>query len=443
MTSDLSRRCFLRAGALSVGVSLSGWLGALADQAAGSKARKRACILLWMNGGPSTLDLFDLKPGHENGGPFQEIATAVPGVKISEHLPKIATRMKHVSLVRSMTSKEGDHGLASYLAHTGYSSRGPIRYPTLGSLVARELGTEDAALPNFVSIAPFRVFNAAAHGPGFLGPRFAPLVVGESSFRGPQAAAVDPDKSLQVEDLALPGGVSRPHFDARWNLLATMQQEFATAHPDTAPRSHQTAYARAAKLMRSAAAKALSLDEEPAKLRDSYGRNLFGQGCLLARRLIESGVPFVEVSHGGPGGVGWDTHQDNFNRVKDLSTTLDVGWSALMDDLKDRGLLDSTLIVWMGEFGRTPKINGGGGRDHYPNAWATALAGGGINGGLAIGRTSPDGAAVADRPVTVPDFLATVCSALGIDPGTQNQSNTGRPIPVVDADAKPVKELLS
>ena len=445
MTSDLSRRHFLRAGALSVGVSLSGWLGALADQTAGNKSRKRACILLWMNGGPSTLDLFDLKPGHENGGPFKEVATAVPGVKISEHLPGLAARMKHVSLVRSMTSKEGDHGLATYLAHTGYSSRGPIRYPTLGSLVSKELGAADAALPNFVSVAPFRVFNASAHGPGFLGPRFAPLVVGESTLGGPQQPAADADRSLQVEDLALPGGVTRPHFDARWDLLAQMQQEFAASHPDTAPRSHQTAYARAAKLMRSAAARALALDEEPAKLRDSYGRNLFGQGCLLARRLVERGVNFLEITLGSVngGGIGWDTHQDNFSRVKDLSATLDAGWSALMDDLKDRGLLGSTLIVWMGEFGRTPKINGGGGRDHYPYAWATALAGGGIRGGQAVGKTTSDGAKVADRPVTVSDFLATVCSALGIDPATQNMSNTGRPINVVDADAEPVKELLS
>jgi hypothetical protein len=195
--------------------------------------------------------------------------------------------------------------------------------------------------------------------------------------------------------------------------------------------------------MRSSAAKALKLDDEPAKLRDEYGRNVFGQGCLLARRLVESGVPFVEVCLGGPGGVGWDTHTDNFERVKQLSQTLDAGWSALLDDLSGRGLLDTTTIVWMGEFGRTPKINGGNGRDHFPYAWSAALAGGGIKGGQAIGRTAKDGGSVEDRPATVPDFLATLCNSLGIDPATPNLSNTGRPIGIVDAGAKPISELLS
>src|SRR5262249_9360074 len=336
-----------------------------------------------MSGGPSTIDLFDLKPGHENGGPYKEIDTAVAGVKISEHLPKIAGRMKHVALLRSMTSKEGDHGLATFFNHTGYPSRGPIRYPSIGSIVAKELGSDDAALPNFVSVAPFRVFNAAAHGPGFLRPRYPPLAVGEPTF-GPHQAAGDADRALQVEDLSFPGGISAERFDARWELAASLQRDFAAERPDPAARGHQTAYDRAAKLMRSAAAKALKLDDEPEKLRDAYGRNVFGQGCLLARRLIESGVPFVEVSLGGAGGVGWDTHVDNFERLKQLSGTLDAGWSALMDDLKDKGLLETTTIVWMGEFGRTPKINGGNGRDHFPNAWTAALAGGGIKGGQAI-----------------------------------------------------------
>jgi hypothetical protein len=436
---SLSRRHFL--GALSVGASLSGWLGKLATATAKEPARKRACILLWMNGGPSQMDTFDLKPGHANGGPFKEIATAVPGIKISEHLPKVAERMKHVALVRSMTSKEGDHGLATFLAHTGYPSRGPIRYPAIGSVVARELGSEDAALPNFVSIAPFRSFSPAAYGPGFLGPRYAPLIVGESVLDG--AGAMDADKALQVEDLALPGGIPADRFDARRALVAQMQADFVAGHPDPAAKSHQTAYERASRLMRSATAAALKLDDEPAKLRDGYGRNVFGQGCLLARRLVEGGVPFVEVCLGGAGGVGWDTHTDNFDRVKQLSKDLDAGWSALMDDLKDRGLLDTTTIVWMGEFGRTPKINGGSGRDHFPYAWSAALAGGGIKIGQVVGKTTPDGSAVAERPVSVPSFLATVVQALGIDPETQIMSNTGRPIPVVETGTKVVKELLA
>jgi len=443
MPLDQSRRAFFRAGALSLGVSASGWLGTLANAVAKEPARKRSCILLWMNGGPSTIDLFDLKPGHENGGPFKEVATAAPGVKISEHLPKVAERMNHIALIRSMTSKEGDHGLATYLAHTGYSSRGPIRYPSFGSLVAKEIGAEDAALPNFVSIAPFRVFSPAAHGPGFLGPRYAPLAVGETALGGGGQPAGDIDRALEVEDLAMPDSVKPGRFDERWRLTAELQRDFAANRPDPAVKSHQTAYDRAAKLMRSTTAKALQLDGEPGKLRDGYGRNVFGQGCLLARRLVESGVPFIEVSLGGTGGVAWDTHTDNFDRVKQLCQLLDAGWSALVDDLKEKGLLETTTIVWMGEFGRTPKINGSKGRDHYPYAWSAALAGGGISGGQAVGRTSPDGTTVEDRPATVPDFLATVYRAIGIDPSTQNLSNTGRPIGMVDSTAKPITNVLN
>ncbi len=440
MRSDLSRRRFLGAGALGVAGSASGWFAPLARVAANEPTRKRSCILLWMNGGPSTIDLWDLKPGHENGGPFKAIDTVAPGVKISEHLPKLAARMKHVALVRSMTSKEGDHGLATYFAHTGYSSRGPIRYPALGSVVAKQLGADDAALPNFVSIAPFRVFSPTAHEPGYLGPRYAPLAVGESRLGAPPGG--NTDRALEVEDLGLPGGIGAERFDARWKLAAQLQSDFAAEHPDPAAKGHHTAYDRAAKLMRSAAAKALKLDDEPDKLRDTYGRNVFGQGCLLARRLVESGVPFVEVALGGDGGVGWDTHTDNFERVKRLSGTLDTGWSALLDDLKGKGLLDTTTVVCMGEFGRTPKINGAGGRDHFPYAWSAALAGGGIKGGVAVGETSKDGTEVKERPVTVPDLLGTVCKALGIDPTAQFVSNTGRPIAIVDSTAEPVAEVL-
>jgi uncharacterized protein (DUF1501 family) len=199
------------------------------------------------------------------------------------------------------------------------------------------------------------------------------------------------------------------------------------------------------KLMRSAGAKAFNLDNEPSALRDAYGRNPFGQGCLLARRLVERNVPFVEVSLGGAAGQGlaWDTHGQNFQTVQQLSQILDPAWSTLMEDLKTRGLLDSTLIVWMGEFGRTPQINGNQGRDHYPNAWTTVLAGGGIKGGQVIGKTNAGGTTVEERPVSVADFLATICLALGIDPAKQNMSNVGRPIRLVDLAAKPIREILA
>jgi uncharacterized protein (DUF1501 family) len=197
--------------------------------------------------------------------------------------------------------------------------------------------------------------------------------------------------------------------------------------------------------MKTDAGRAFNIEDEKPAVRDAYGRSLFGQGCLLARRLVERGVPFVEVSLSGVGdGIfGWDTHNNNFEQVKRLSAVLDAGWSALMHDLEQRGLLDSTLIVWMGEFGRTPRINPGNGRDHYPAAWSTVLAGGGIKGGQAIGKTSRDGSMVESRPVSTADFLATICMALGIDPRKQNTSNLGRPIRIVDKDAQPVREALA
>jgi Protein of unknown function (DUF1501) len=224
-----------------------------------------------------------------------------------------------------------------------------------------------------------------------------------------------------------------------------MERGFAGQHPDAAAASHRTAYGRAAQLMRTTAAKAFNLEEEKDSLRDAYGRNLFGQGCLLARRLVEQGVPFAEVTMGGlnGGGLGWDTHTQNFETVRNLSAVLDPAWGTLMDDLKQRGLLDTTLVVWMGEFGRTPRINPQQGRDHFPNAWSTVLAGGGIKGGQVVGSTGASGLTVTERPVTVPDFLATICRALGVDPTQQNISNVGRPIRIADKSAQPITEVLA
>ena len=216
-----------------------------------------------------------------------------------------------------------------------------------------------------------------------------------------------------------------------------MQREFIAEHPGVAPRAHGIAYDRAMRLMRSPAGKAFDVREEPAGRRDAYGRGVFGQGCLLARRLVERGVPFVEVAMGG-----WDTHQSNFDVVPRLSQELDTAWSALMEDLRERGLLDQTLVVWMGEFGRTPAINANAGRDHFPEAYTAVLAGGGIRGGQVIGRTTAGGEAVEDRPVTVPELLATVCQCLGIDATKQNESNTGRPISIVDKEARPIGEVF-
>jgi hypothetical protein len=384
------------------------------------------------------MDTFDLKPGHKNGGPFREIGTAVSGIKISEHLPRVARHMDRLALVRSMTSKEGDHGLASFYVKAGYPQRGPIQYPTLGALVAREKANEEADLPAFVSIAPYRVSNSRAHSPGFLGPRYAPLIVGDTGGN----PAADAANSLRVQNLRAHDGVGVERFEARLGLVRQMQREFLADHPSAAARSHQTAYERAARLMRTAAARALDLDQEPTRIRDAYGPSKFGQSCLLARRLVERGVPFIEITLGGDTSNGWDTHYNNFERVRELSQALDAGWAALMDDLQARGLLERTLIVWMGEFGRTPNINADQGRDHFPQAWTAVLGGGGIKGGQVIGKTSASGEAIEQRPVTVPDLLATICLALGIDPTRSNQSNVGRPITLVDKAGRALHDVV-
>jgi hypothetical protein len=447
MSSYLSRRDWLRLSAAGVvGFSMSGWLERLAAATAHDPRRRRACILLWMDGGPSQTDTFDLKPGHPNGGPYKEIETAVPGIKISEHLPKLATHLKRMALVRSMTTREGDHGRAAFYLRTGYMPGGEIRFPPIGAVLAKELGREDAVLPSFVSIAPNRGVNPAAHGSGFLGPQYAPLVVGApATVPGQRPGQFDYDRALRVPDLEPSRAVLPAHADARVGLLDDLERGFVQRHPDAAAVSHQAAYNRAAQLMHTTAARAFNLQEEKEALRDAYGRNLFGQGCLLARRLVEQGVPFVEVTMGGlnGGGLGWDTHVQNFETVKRLSGVLDPAFATLLGDLGERGLLDTTLVVWMGEFGRTPRINGQQGRDHFPNAWTSVLAGGGIKGGQVVGSTGPDGMMVRDRPVTVPDFLATVCRAVGVDPTKQNQSNVGRPIRLAEKGARPIEEVLA
>jgi hypothetical protein len=345
-----------------------------------------------------------------------------------------------------MSTQEGDHTRATYLMRTGYQPTGPIQYPSMGSLFSKELARDDAELPNYISVAPYRFFSPRAYGPGFLGPVHAPLVVGGFRF-GAQLAENGPyGESLSVENLNSPGGIDIEQADARLKLLSGIEEAFRAGRPGLPTNSHKTAYEAAVRMMRSDAVKAFDLEQEPAELRDRYGKNQFGQGCLLARRLVDRGVPFVEVSLNGvnrQAGLGWDTHQGNFNAVKLLSDVLDPAWSTLMDDLKSRGLLASTTIVWMGEFGRTPKINSNNGRDHYPAAWASVLAGGGVKGGQVIGKTSADGMNVEERPVPVSDLMATIAGTLGLDPQKQNISNVGRPIRLADPSAKRIDEVIA
>ncbi len=442
---SISRRQLLKASGLSLlGVSASGWWPAFANAVAADPARRRRCILLWMTGGPSQTDTFDMKPGHENGGEFKEVETVVPGLRFSEHLPKLAAQADKLAIVRSLTTKEGDHGRGTFLVRTGHAPGGPLRYPPIGASLAKALGSDEEAVPAYVSVSPYRAFNQAAFAPGFLGPKHAPLTVGATDVYQPQPANnTDDYAQLQVDDLHPPEGASDEQVAGRLELWNTLEQNFLKDHASAAPLAHDTVYRRAQRLMHSAAAKAFDLEDEPARVRDAYGRGRFGQGCLMARRLIEQGVSCVEVSLGtfGGGSLGWDTHQNNFNAVKSLSAELDAGWGTLMTELGQRGLLEDTTIIWLGEFGRTPKINRAGGRDHFPNAWSCVLAGGGIQGGQAYGRTSADGMEVADNRANIGDVLATLCQAVGVDPRIQNESELGRPIRI--AEGRAIEDLLA
>ena len=439
----LSRRSMLYSLAAGIGgVSASGWFPLFANQVTQVPGRKRHCILLWMSGGPAQTDTFDMKPGHENGGEFTEIQTVATGLRFSEHLPKLAQMSDRLAVLRGLSTKEGDHGRGTYLMRTGQKPMGPIQYPSIGATLANQLGSPDMTLPGYVSIGPFRAFSQEAFGPGFLGPRYGPLIVGATDIPGAMQTGGQGFPELKVQSLARPGSITEDRMSKRLEMWKSLQADFLATHQLGAARTHNTVYRGAVDLMNSRDAKAFDLSEEPGELREAYGRSVFGQGCLLARRLVERGVSFVEVSLGtSSGGVGWDTHSNNWNTIERLSGDLDAGWATLMQDLDDRGLLDSTTILWMGEFGRTPQINGTGGRDHFPAAWSTVLAGGGIAGGQAYGKTSSDGTKVVENEITVQDLLATVCSAVGVDPYETQMANTGRPIPLTDGT--PIESVLA
>ena len=421
---EKSRRDFLKLSAAGVfGASYSGWLNVLAaranETAVNPKAKAKRCILLWADGGPSHKDTLDLKPQSRGAGEFKPIKTSASGIEISEHLPLIAKQMHHGAILRGMSTAEGAHPRAKYNMHTGYrEGQGGLVYPSIGSIVSQELGKRDFPLPNFVTV------GNRSYGAGFLGPKHQPLIV------------TDPTRGVQ--DLA--AAVKGQQFDNRVSLLQEMESAFYHDYQADSINDHKTTYARAVTMMQSKEAKAFDLSQEKAETRAAYGGGRFGDGVLMARRLVEVGIPFVEVNLGG-----WDTHQDNFERVKNLSGTIDKPISALVTDLKDRGMLDSTLVIWMGEFGRTPNINTRGakpGRDHYPRAWSLLMMGGGVKGGTVHGRTDKEGAAVEDGKTNAMDFLATVCTLMGIDYTKENETPTKRPIRIVDKPGKPVAAVI-
>jgi len=378
-----------------------------------------ACILLFMRGGPSQLETFDPKPGTSNGGPTKDISTAIGGIRVAEHWNSVAAAMKDIALVRSMTNREGEHQRATYQLHTGYVPMGSVKFPSFGSIVASEIGPTEFDLPHFVSIGN----RATTIGSGFLGTQYAPFVVG--------------NPNQMPTNVALPRGVTDKRLTRRLGLLDDLEKDFAEAGGEKQVEEHRTLLGSAAQLVTSPRLEAFDLGKEKGAVRDKYGRTNFGQGCLLARRLIEQGVTFVEVESNG-----WDTHQDNFNRTKTLSDTVDPAFAALVSDLKERGRLQKTLVIWMGEFGRTPRINPNTGRDHFPRAFNVALAGGGIEGGKVIGATSAEGTEVKERSVSVADLFCTFCQALKINPRKENVSSLGRPIKIVDG-GQAVKELFA
>jgi Protein of unknown function (DUF1501) len=418
--NEKTRRDFLKLSAAGVfASSLSGWLPVMAKAAAASgKGNAKSCILLWMDGGPSHKDTFDLKPDSKGAGDFKPIKTSAPGIEISEHLPKIAGIMNHGVIVRGMSTPEGAHARAKYYGHTGYrEGQGGVVYPSLGSIVSKEAGKADGSMPNYVAI------SGRSYGSGYLGPKHQPLLI------------TDPNRGL--EDLK--SAASTTQFEKRLGLLENMEKAFQREYGADAITDHKTTYERAVKLMASKEAKAFDLSAEPAANKAKYGTGRFADGVVMARRLVEVGVPFVEVTLGG-----WDTHQDNFKRVKTLSGEIDSPISALIADLRDKGLLDSTLVLWMGDFGRTPNINAKGanpGRDHYPRAWSLAMWGGGIKGGAVVGKTDKEGASVVERQTSAQDYLATVCELMGIDHTKKNETANGRPIQIVDKP-KPFTDMI-
>lgn len=410
----VSRRAFLRCaagGAVGAGLHWSDCLSARAEEI---RRQNKACILLWMAGGPSQFETFDPKPGADTQGPTKDIATSVPGLRIAEHWTHLAPMMKDVALLRSLTSKEGNHGRATYLLHTSYAPSGGIVHPGFGSTVAQQIGPEEFDLPSFVSIA------GASIGPSFLGVRYAPFVVSNANK--------PPDN--------LPSPVPGQRLQRRLGLLQELEQEQAREGAAELVQDHQTLYGQTARMVLSPRTQAFSLDREPDRVRDRYGRSAFGQGCLMARRLIEAGVTFVEVQSSG-----WDTHSNELKGLKKLIPPVDRATAALLADLQTRGLLERTLVIWMGEFGRMPRINLTAGRDHYPAVFNAVLAGAGIRGGRVIGKTDARGIDIIERPIEVPDLFCTFCQALGINPRTENESNVGRPIQIVEHGAA-VREVF-
>ena len=419
--SGMSRRHFMShlAGSSAAAATALSFGHSLRTHAAELKKNHKSAILLWMSGGPSTMDIWDLKPGASTGGPFQPISTA-GDVQICEHMPLTAKVMDKLSIIRSMSTREADHMRGRYYMHTGYVPNPNIEHPSYGAVLSHELIDQrpDLEIPPFISV------GGGSVGPGFLGMSWAPFVVNSNG---------------QVRNLDM--GMDEKRVMQRMAALELIETSFIKQNRGSAADDHMKILKKTLNLMTSAQMDAFKVTKEPKEVQDRYGNDGFGRGCLMARRLVEAGVPFVEVDLGG-----WDNHANIHNILSQgpqaKLPVLDRGMSALVEDLSQRGLLEDTAIIWMGEFSRTPRINGNAGRDHWARSWSVVVGGAGMKGGIAVGATNADGTAVETEPYTSQDVMASVCKALGISLETTFTSKSGRPMKIANG-GKVIKELFA
>ena len=411
------RRRFLQAIGL-VGVS---WLTPvshlLAARAEGSKAPAHSVILLWLKGGPSQLETFDPKPEKAIAGGTKAINTALKGVQLAAGFDRLAAEMGSISLVRSMVSKEGDHERGTYLLKTGYRPDPTVEHPSIGAICCHELPVGNTSIPRHISILPT---DWPSRG-GFLGGEYDAFKAGDPAGKLPDVTPI----------------VTEQRTDARLGNLDVVERAFARGRARQVDATlHRETMRRARVMMTSEQLKAFDLKQEPASVRAEYGDTPFGRACLAARRLTEVGVRCVEVTLDS-----WDAHVNNHAIHRDKVAILDPAFSALIRDLRRRELLDKTVVLCAGEFGRTPKINPLGGRDHWPNGFSLAIAGGGIARGRVIGETDPEGTKGPVQPMTIADVHATVLKAVGLEPGKENVAPSSRPIKL--SEGRAIKELLA
>ena len=430
------RRHFLKHTAAGAAVTLPGlsFLAGLRARAAELKKKQKSLIVLWMGGGPTTIDLWDMKPGSANGGEHKPKSTAASGVEISEHLPNVAKQFKNLSIIRSLSTSEGDHARGTFLMNSGRRPDPLLDYPSIGSVLSFYQGMDleaakNADLPAFISVN-----NGPQAAPGFLGMKYAPFNVG--------------NPGSPPENVSPPAGVSEGQMARRAALFQRLEGGLTTNVSMDAARAHKEVYEKAMNLVVSSRKEVFSLAKEDPKLMEEYGAagtgaNAFGRGCILARKLVEAGTACVEVSLGG-----WDMHAGIFATLANQRLpTLDKGMGTLVKDLEQRGKLKDTVIVWMGDFGRTPKINMNGGRDHYPRAWSVVVGGGNIKGGIAYGATDKDGTEAVDKKAGILDLYATIYRGLGIDPTPETNAsvrdNLGRPYYIAGDKPNWIKDLVS